>query len=127
MRFNSIVFVFLILFGDRIRWYLNGDTIASRLRSTWLLLHRGHQVGRDVLHQTFDTIATSGIVVGIEFFAALAIVNVEGIVLIAVVILHLRIGNAYQFDDLQAGPWLLLGIIAERNCCLFLAFGPDKV
>src|SRR6266487_5706259 len=82
--------VIVILFGDGIRRHLHGHAIWTRrlIVLLLLLLSRRQQIIGDGLDQALDTVPASREAIGVELLSALAIVDVERIVLVIVVILH---------------------------------------
>src|SRR5579875_828372 len=87
---GRVVFlVLVVLFGDGVGRHLDRDAVAVGEIVGWrrlLLLRRRRKVGGNSLHQALDAIPARRIAVRIEFLLALAIVDIEDIVLIGVAI-----------------------------------------
>src|SRR5579875_2944138 len=106
--------VVLVLFGNTIGWFLDRNAIAvgrGVVVRLLLIFRWGHQVKTDGAYQPLDAIPARGIAVGVEFFLALTVIDVEGIILIIVAIVDPGIGDTYQFQHLQSRAGLRLRVI----------------
>src|SRR6266550_907294 len=96
---------FFLVFGDGVGWDFYGDAIARSIL-TWyrvFRLGRRHQVHRNGAYETLNAIPTGGIAFGVELFLSIAVIDIEGVILVAVAVIDPGIWDAHQFKYLQAG------------------------
>src|SRR5712691_13363450 len=106
----------LILLCNRIRRHLNRHTIArGRITGT---LRWCHQIIGDRAYQALNPIPAGRVAVCMELLLALAIINVEHILLALEAIIYLGIRNMYQLQHLQTrartGLWINTGLRLHR-------------
>src|SRR5215472_9429025 len=107
---------FLALFGDGVRWDFDGYAIAGggiRVVGLGRCRWGRHQIVADGANETLDTIPASRVTVRVELLLALAVVNVEDVVLVLKTVIDFGVGDTCQFQYLQAGARSRLRIRAE--------------
>src|SRR5579875_2062507 len=106
--------VIVILFGDVIGWVLDRHAVRAGARTAIRrVLSRLHQIGGNGFDQALNTIPACGIALGVKFLAPLAVIDVEHVVSIRIAVLHARVRDTRQFDDLQGGARLLAAGVGD--------------
>src|SRR5207249_6665077 len=97
--------VFIFVFGDGVGWDFDWDAVAGSrpVRDCTILLRGRHQVRGDGADEALNAVPAGGIAVGMELLLPIAIVDKEGVILIAVAVIYPCVGNAHKFEYLQAG------------------------